>query len=193
MKGEGMKQRDNNIKTKRILMVVAAAVWLTGCGSAAQKASASDVLAQDGQRRTEIGISEADGTHSHENTVKILSFGQQSPDCVHGAAYDVMCLDCGRCIETIFEEALGHDRGTETMARQPDCTGEGSITYSCSRCGTEWSEPYGEVQPHRWETVSGSWWEQAILEDGTPSVVEVPWAYERCSVCGEKKEGSGGE
>lgn len=183
--------RDRSGKT--ILTVLLAVVWLTGCGSAAQKAPAPDITAQGGREGIEIRSSEAGGTHSHENTVKILSFGQQAPDCVHGATYDVMCLDCGQCIETIFEEALEHERRTATVTSRPDCIGEGSVTYICGRCGEEWSEPYGAIQPHKWETVTGSRWEQAVLEDGTPSVVEVPWAYDRCSVCGEKKEEPGGE
>lgn len=154
---------------RMILTVFAAAVLMTGCGSAVQKISAPDV--------PEVNISEAAG----ERMVKAARGG------------DRKSADSGRYIQTVFEEELEHERDAGVVTSRPDCTGEGSITYRCGRCGAEWSERYGEIQPHRWELISGSWWEQVILEDGTPSVVEVPWSYERCSVCGEKKEEPGGE
>lgn len=157
------------------MTVLATVVLMTGCGSAVQEISAPDV--------PEVHISEMAG----ENVVKAAKSGDRK------SVEFVMCLDSGRYIATVCEEALGHDRDAGVVTRRPDCTGEGSITYRCSRCGAEWSECYGAIQPHRWELVSGSWWEQEILEDGTPSVVEVPWSYERCSVCGEKKEEPGGE
>lgn len=158
------------------MTVLATVVLMTGCGSAVREISAPDVSEADNPKA--VG----------ENVVKAArSEGRKNAD------YDVMCPDSGRYIETVCEEALGHDRDAGVVTRRPDCTGEGSITYRCSRCGAEWSECYGAIQPHRWELVSGSWWERVILEDGTPSVVEVPWSYERCSVCGEKKEEPGGE
>lgn len=176
-----------------ILTVLAIAVWMTGCGSAVQEIAAPDVLVQSVKGKAEADVSVAAREHlvrmpgSRERKSEASAVGKKD------VAEDAKCPDVEQCIETVCEGESEHDRDEGVVTRQPACTGEGRITYQCGRCGLEWSESYGEVQPHRWETISGSWWEQVILEDGTPSVAEVPWSYERCSMCGEKKEEPGGE
>lgn len=173
-------------------------VLLTGCGggtffladsvrtAGSKAAEAADEAAERGVTaptdRREAGQTE------HRNVVRVLAFGQEEPGCTNGAVYDIKCMDCGEYIGSTYKEALGHEGDKGTVVCYPDCTGEGSIRYTCVRCGLEWSEVYGAVQPHVWETISGTQWEQVVSPEGIPSVAEVPWSYERCSVCGERKD-----
>lgn len=115
------------------------------------------------------------------STVTVLAFGEHEPDCFYGAKYDVKCKDCGKCLDVIYRGPLGHDGNEGVVTCRPDCTGGGSIKYTCVRCGAEWSEEYGQVQPHTW--VEGSRKETDWLNGGTK---EVPYLY--CSVCGKREE-----
>ena len=183
---------------KKGITVILLTVLLTGCRSGtfrladsvrtaeSKAAEAAGETAERGETaptgRRETGQTE------HRNVVRVLAFGQEEPGCTHGAVYDIRCLDCGEYIGSTYKEALGHEGDTGIVTCCPDCTGEGSIRYTCVRCGTEWIEAYGAVQPHVWETISGTRWEQVISPEGIPSVAEVPWSYERCSACGERKD-----
>ena len=118
---------------------------------------------------------------AHGSTVEVLAFGQQEPDCFLGAKYDVKCEICGECIDTIYKEPLGHVRNEGIVTCLPDCSGGGSIKYACTKCGFEWSEEYGQVQPHTW--VEGIRKETDWLNGGTKGV---PYLY--CSVCGKRQE-----
>lgn len=115
------------------------------------------------------------------STVTVLAFGEHEPDCFYGAKYDVKCGDCGKCIDVIYREPLGHAGDEGVVTCQPDCTGGGSIRYTCVRCGAEWSEAYGQAQPHTW--VEGSRKETDWLNGGTKEV-----SYLYCSVCGKREE-----
>lgn len=116
------------------------------------------------------------------STVTVLAFGEHEPDCFYGAKYNVKCRDCGNILDTIYREPLGHTGNEGEVTCQPDCTGGGSIRYICVRCGAEWSEAYGQVQPHTW--VEGNRKETDWSNGGTK---EVPYLY--CSVCGQREEG----
>lgn len=118
---------------------------------------------------------------AHGSSVEVPAFGQQEPDCFWGAEYDVKCEICGECIDTIYKEPLGHVRNEGVVTCLPDCSDRGSIKYTCTRCGFEWSEEYGQVQPHTW--VDGIRKETDWLNGGTK---EVPYQY--CSVCGKRQE-----
>lgn len=115
------------------------------------------------------------------STVTVLAFGEHEPDCFYGAKYDVKCVDCGKCLDVIYRGSLGHAADEGVVTCQPDCTGGGSIKYTCIRCGTEWSETCGQVQPHTW--VEGIRKETDWDNGGTK---EVPYLY--CSVCGKREE-----
>ena len=115
------------------------------------------------------------------SSVTVLAFGEHEPDCFYGAKYDVKCVDCGKCFDVIYRGPLGHAGDEGVVTCQPDCTGGGSIKYTCIRCGAEWSETYGQVQPHTW--VEGSRKETDWDNGGTK---EVPYLY--CSVCGIREE-----
>lgn len=115
------------------------------------------------------------------STVTVLAFGEHEPDCFYGAKYDVKCKNCGKCLDVTYRGPLGHAGDEGVVTCQPDCTGGGSIKYTCVRCGAEWSEAYGQVQPHTW--VEGSRKETDWLNGGTK---EVPYLY--CSVCGIREE-----
>ena len=115
------------------------------------------------------------------STVTVLAFGEQEPDCFYGAKYNVKCRDCDKILDVIYREPLGHAGNEGEVTCWPDCTGGGSIRYTCVRCGAEWSEAYGQVQPHTW--VEGSRKETDWLHGGTK---EVPYRY--CSVCGQREE-----
>ena len=137
---------------------------------------------QEGDTGTgSAGIPECVGKNEHGNRITVLAFGQQEPDCFYGALYDVKCGDCGEYLEAIYREPLGHDGGEGVVVCLPDCTGGGSIRYTCLRCGFEWSEAYGQIQPHTWlegirETTD---WENG----GTR---EIPYRY--CGICGVRQE-----
>lgn len=115
------------------------------------------------------------------STVTVLAFGQHEPNCFYGAKYDVKCKDCGECLDVIYREPLGHAADEGVVTCQPDCTGEGSVRYTCIRCGAEWSEAYGQVQLHTW--VEGIRKETDWVNGGTK---EIPYLY--CSVCGQREE-----
>lgn len=116
------------------------------------------------------------------NTITILAFGQQEPNCFYGAKYDVKCGDCGEYLDVIYREPLGHTGDEGEVTCQPDCTGGGSIKYTCIRCGAEWSEEYGQIQPHAW--VEGV---KKVTDWENGGTKEIPYLY--CSVCGVR-EGS---
>lgn len=115
------------------------------------------------------------------STVTVLAFGENEPNCFYGAKYDVRCKDCGECLDVVYREPLGHTGNEGVVTCQPDCSGEGSVRYTCIRCGAEWSEAYGQVQPHAW--VEGIRKETDWINGGTK---EVPYLY--CSVCGIREE-----
>ncbi|MCM1056587.1 MAG: hypothetical protein NC517_03145 [Firmicutes bacterium] len=115
------------------------------------------------------------------STVTVLAFGQQEPDCFYGAEYNVKCSYCGKILDVIYQGPLGHTGKEGVVTCQPDCTGEGSIKYTCIRCGAEWSEAYGRVQPHTW--TEGIRKETDWENGGTK---EVRYLY--CSVCGKREE-----
>lgn len=115
------------------------------------------------------------------NTVTVLAFGENEPNCFYGAKYDVKCRDCGECLDVVYQGPLGHTGNEGVVTCQPDCSGEGSVRYTCIRCGAEWSEAYGQVQPHAW--VEGIRKETDWVNGGTK---EVPYLY--CSVCGIREE-----
>ena len=115
------------------------------------------------------------------SAVTVLAFGQHEPNCFYGAEYAVKCSECGKCLDTVYRGPLGHTGNEGVMTCRPDCTGEGSIRYTCIRCGAEWSEAYGQVQPHAW--VEGIRKETDWINGGTK---EIPYLY--CSVCGKREE-----
>lgn len=115
------------------------------------------------------------------STVTVLAFGEHEPDCFYGAKYDVKCVDCGKCLDVIYRGPLGHAGDEGVVTCQPDCTGGGSIKYTCIRCSAEWSETYGQVQPHTW--VEGIRKETDWDNGGTK---DVPFLY--CNVCGKREE-----
>ena len=50
-----------------------------------------------------------------------------------------VCKDCGKELvrETVTDQALGHDY-QETARKAATCEAEGSVTYTCSRCGNRY-------------------------------------------------------
>lgn len=116
-----------------------------------------------------------------DSTVIVLAFGEHEPNCFYGAKYDVKCKDCGECLDVVYQGPLGHTGNEGVVTCQPDCSGEGSVRYTCIRCGAEWSEAYGQVQPHVW--VEGIRKETDWINGGTKEV-----SYLYCSVCGIREE-----
>lgn len=115
------------------------------------------------------------------STVTVLAFGEQEPDCFYGATYNVKCRDCGKILDVIYRGPLGHTENEGEVTCWPDCTGGGSIKYTCVRCGAEWNDAYGQMQPHTW--VEGIRKETDWLNGGTK---EIPYRY--CNVCGQREE-----
>ncbi len=159
---------------KKMILILLAAVMSAGCGKQAEKCGAPE--------RDTPAVANAPKA-AHGNTKTVLAFGQQEPDCFRGAEYDVICADCGEVLDVIYREALGHARDEGRVTCLPDCTGGGSIRYSCTRCGAEWSEAYGQVQPHTW--VEGIGRETDWENGGSREII-----YLYCSVCGKRQEQS---
>ncbi len=159
---------------KRMIMILLAMVMLAGCGGTAEKCAEA--------RKDMPAVGNSSKT-VHGSTATVLAFGQQEPDCFWGAKYDVICEDCGEILDIVYREPLGHERDEGAVTCLPDCTGGGSVRYTCTRCGAEWSEAYGQVLPHTW--VKGIRKETDWENGGNR---EVPYLY--CSVCGKRQEQS---
>lgn len=154
-----------------------------GQESAAGQDPEEGQAAEEGQ--TPAGLESTAEPHvcrrDSSSTVIVPAFGEHEPDCFYGAKYDVKCADCGKYLDVMYRGPLGHAGNEGVVTCQPDCTGGGSIKYTCVRCGAEWSEAYGQVQPHTW--VEGSRKETDWINGGTK---EVPYLY--CGICGEREE-----
>ena len=159
---------------KRMILILLAAIMSTGCGAAAEKCA---------EIRKDTSAAKNGLKAAHGSTATVLAFGQQEPDCFYGAEYEVICVDCGEVLNVIYREALGHVRDEGRVTCLPDCTGGGSIRYSCTRCGAEWSEAYGQEQPHTWVEGTGR---ETDWENGGSR--EITYLY--CVVCGKRQEQS---
>lgn len=190
-----MKRGITAVSMAAVLVTV---VLLTGCGGAPYDGTPSeetagpeaeaDVFLTDSAEESnakEVNKSAAASPHccsmEDGSTDTVLAFGEHEPDCFYGAKYDVKCRECGKALDVVYREPLGHTRDEGEVTCLPDCTGGGSIKYTCIRCGAEWTEACGEVQPHVW--VEGVRKETDWDNGGTK---EITYLY--CNVCGKREE-----
>ena len=85
-----------------------------------------------------------------------------------------VCKDCGKELvrETVTDQALGHDY-QETARKAATCEAEGSVTYTCSRCGNRY-EAVIPALSHEYQTA-----------ETAPSCTEAGEVTFTCSLCGD--------
>ena len=99
-------------------------------------------------------------------------------DCGNNERSVTYCSVCGKVIEEVdlFEqgvgdEALGHDY--EAVVTAPTCEEEGYTTYTCSRCGDEYTDDVTEAAGHSYQDVVTA-----------PTCKKQGYTTKVCSVCG---------
>lgn len=147
------KLHGNTWKRIGLLILVAAALFFTQAGGLSALAD-SEVCA-----------------HAHTETE-----GAAEATCREtGYTGDLVCLDCGAVLEYGEEIPLeDHTWDEGTVTREADCTTAGSVTYTCTVCGSV-----------KVEAVSALGHDYKITEYVAPKGEEDGYALYECTRCGD--------
>ena len=105
--------------------------------------------------------------------------------CTEGACSVYLCQEpgCGNTFKVTTSSALGHSPETDdsgipksVIISMPTCTKDGEIQYSCSECGTDYTE--------RIKSTGHSWSNSVAVK---PTCTEDGYTSQSCSVCGESQ------
>lgn len=105
-----------------------------GCDEITGKAE--HVFGADG--KCVCGAIKPNPSHKCEfNMQNVADKYRKSPaNCTHPAVYYYSCACGGKGTETFeYGTALGHSFGNGNVTIQPTCTSQGTMTYTCTRCG----------------------------------------------------------
>jgi len=140
--------------------------------------SSSDESGDDGADRSPDGNDGSENSqesdvcaHSHTELV-----GAVEATCLEtGYTGDLICLDCGAVLEYGEEIPLiDHVWDEGTVTQEADCTTAGSVTYTCTVCGSV-----------RVDAVSALGHDYSMVEYVSPKSDEDGYALYECTRCGD--------
>ena len=181
------------MKKRLVSLIIASLVISTATPAFAAETTESAVVAENEDSGDEGVSDEADVTetddlmnaddaeeeHNWDSSFTV----DKEAGCTEAGEESRHCLDDGCEERTDVTEipALGHDYSAETT-EDASCSKEGTITYTCSRCGDSYTESAKKTE-HKW----GSWTKAAGA-----TVFKAEQQKRTCSTCGKTQTRSYG-